>query len=176
MGFILALLLFSINIYSYDFEFVGEINKDTSSQFYDFVSETNKRNIDILIDSGGGYVISGFRIIDIIKEYQSYGYKFKCTVRFKAMSMAFTILQTCDKRVSKIYSLFMQHESYPKGWLSREFDVIRFRHELKKLDINVAVYYTQYVMREAYFNALVALSIGAVDYIDFPIGVYRIER
>lgn len=66
------------------------------------------RVIRININSGGGSVLEGHKIITKIQELQGKGIKFTCHATMAA-SMAFTILQYCDNRLADENSILMQH-------------------------------------------------------------------
>lgn len=71
---------------------------------YDFNLKTNKNNIYIFIDSPGGSVEDGYKIIT---EFQKYN--LTCIVE-KAYSMAFAILQVCKERYILPHGKIMQHQ------------------------------------------------------------------
>jgi len=83
----------------------GEINKKNTNQFlYDLNLNHNKKNIFIYIDSPGGSVEEGNKII---REVQYYN--LKCIAE-KAYSMAFAIFQSCKYRYIIPFSKLMQHQ------------------------------------------------------------------
>lgn len=83
----------------------GVINDKTVNKFlYDFHLKQNKNNLYVFIDSVGGSVEDGYKIITEFKKYNV-----SCIVD-KAYSMAFAILQTCDKRYLLPHGKIMQHQ------------------------------------------------------------------
>lgn len=79
-------------------------NKNTNRFLYDFSINENKNNLYLFIDSVGGSVEDGYKIISEIKKYNV-----TCVVE-KAYSMAFAILQSCNKRYLLPYGKLMQHQ------------------------------------------------------------------
>ena len=73
----------------------------------------------IVIDSPGGSVLSGQRIIDEMIKEQAEGQKFVCEVQENAHSMAFNILTHCDKRFMSEEGHSVVHKialsSFPSG-------------------------------------------------------------
>lgn len=67
--------------------------------------------VNLLIDSPGGSVYSGFRFIAQMKSLQGKGTKFSCYVPGLAASMAFHILTHCDERVVLEESALLWHRA-----------------------------------------------------------------
>lgn len=65
--------------------------------------------ITLVIDSYGGYVSSGLRLITAMQIAQSQGVQFRCVVTGAAMSMAFGIYASCDERYALEYSGLLWH-------------------------------------------------------------------
>tara|TARA_Y200000002_G_scaffold382905_1_gene401982 strand:+ start:923 stop:1735 length:813 start_codon:yes stop_codon:yes gene_type:complete len=83
----------------------GVINSKSVNRFlYEFNLNNNKNNLFIFIDSVGGSVEDGYKIISEIKKYNV-----SCVTE-KAYSMAFAILQVCHKRYLLPYGKIMQHQ------------------------------------------------------------------
>ncbi len=72
-------------------------------------SLTYTKNPLIYIDSGGGSVMDGERLIHQMKFLQNENIKITC-IAHKAYSMAFHILQMCDERYIMEYSTLMSHQ------------------------------------------------------------------
>ncbi len=72
-------------------------------------SLTYTKNPIIYIDSGGGSVMDGERLIHQMKYLQNENVKITCIAN-KAYSMAFHILQMCDERYIMEYSTLMSHQ------------------------------------------------------------------
>lgn len=60
----------------------------------------NKKPVDIVIESPGGFVTPGLQFIDAMKMAQNRGVVLRCIVPTYAASMAFIILAHCDERYS----------------------------------------------------------------------------
>lgn len=71
----------------------------------------NSDKFYIYIDSPGGIVIDGLEIIGVINTLSLKGKNIICIAN-EAMSMAFSILQSCPKRYIKENSILMQHQMY----------------------------------------------------------------
>ena len=83
----------------------GVIDTKSVNRFlYDFNLKKNKNETYIFIDSPGGSVEDGYKIITEFKKYNM-----TCIVE-KAYSMAFAILQVCDKRYLLPHGKIMQHQ------------------------------------------------------------------
>jgi len=83
----------------------GTINAKTVNRFlYEFNLFPNKNNMYIFIDSPGGSVEDGYRIVTELLKYNV-----TCVVD-KAYSMAFAILQTCQNRFLLPHGKIMQHQ------------------------------------------------------------------
>jgi len=83
----------------------GEINKKNTNQFlYELNLIHNKKNVYVYIDSPGGSVEEGNKII---REVQYYN--LNCIAE-KAYSMAFAIFQSCNYRYIIPFSKLMQHQ------------------------------------------------------------------
>lgn len=83
----------------------GEINDKSATEF---VFEVNKRNkksdLYVFLDTNGGSVDAGNKII-----YEIQKYNLSC-IAHKAISMGFVILQSCDKRYITPLATLMQHQ------------------------------------------------------------------
>ena len=86
---------------------LGEINDDMDEEL---ISDLFKQDNDfyLYIDSTGGDVETGLKIIKMMKYIQSDNIKIKCIAN-KAFSMAFHIFQKCDERLITDNSILMQH-------------------------------------------------------------------
>lgn len=78
--------------------------------------------IDISINSPGGIVVSGLKIVEAIHYAQWSGSEVRCFVKDMAASMAWVIYTQCDKRYARLDSGFMSHYlSLVCGWGCRLF-------------------------------------------------------
>lgn len=83
----------------------GEITHNSADTFlYDILSKDVNSNTIIYINSPGGSVLAGQRILQYIKQY-----KLTC-ITDKAYSMAFVIFQACYKRYITDSATMMQHQ------------------------------------------------------------------
>lgn len=91
----------------------GEINEKSSNEFIYKLLTYNRDNLIVHINSPGGSVVDGMKIIQIANDLKVKNKKFKitCYVDFAA-SMAFAITQgICDDRFIGITSTLMQHQA-----------------------------------------------------------------
>ena len=83
----------------------GVIDSKTTNNFmYQLNLLNKKKNIYVYIDSHGGSVEDGNKILNEVQKY-----KMKCIAE-KAYSMAFAIFQGCSKRYIIPYAKLMQHQ------------------------------------------------------------------
>jgi len=83
----------------------GTIDDAVANKFvYDLNKDINRGSKYVYLDTNGGSVSAGARIVDEVEKY-----KLKC-IAHKAYSMGFVILQACSKRYITPYSSVMQHQ------------------------------------------------------------------
>ena len=83
----------------------GEINDNLASKFvHELNKKENKQDIYIYLDTNGGSVDAGNKIVEEIIRY-----KLNC-IASKAISMGFVIFQSCNKRYITDYTTLMQHQ------------------------------------------------------------------
>ena len=83
----------------------GTIDDAVANQFvYDLNKDINRGSKYVYLDTNGGSVSAGSRIVDEIQKYE-----LDC-IAHKAYSMGFVILQACNKRYITQYSSVMQHQ------------------------------------------------------------------
>jgi hypothetical protein len=73
------------------------------------LAKDSKKPIDVVIDSPGGYVSVGFRIIATIEHVKAEGIRVRCFVPGYAASMAFQILLHCSERHALNVSQLLFH-------------------------------------------------------------------
>tara|TARA_B100001175_G_C19442142_1_gene606823 strand:+ start:438 stop:1166 length:729 start_codon:yes stop_codon:yes gene_type:complete len=83
----------------------GEINEKLATQFvYELNQRQSKKGMYVYLDTNGGSVDAGNKIVD---EIQKYG--LDC-IAHKAISMGFVILQSCKNRYITPMGTLMQHQ------------------------------------------------------------------
>lgn len=95
------------------FEIKGEIGGATRAIIAKMMIAVSAKpaQIDLVIDSPGGYVTVGMEMVDLIREAQAAGTKVVCTVRGQgAASMAFVIFTACSSRFIEKESLLLAHD------------------------------------------------------------------
>ena len=75
-----------------------------------------KKDIEIVLDSPGGYIYYGMSLISKIISLRENGYKIIGTVNSIAMSMAFMILLCCSDRRGLKHSRIMCHQPSSAAW------------------------------------------------------------
>lgn len=152
---------------------------DTSISFrmvdplVDFIVDANRKSnkdpIYIILDSPGGSVLAGAKILDYIRASKA---PVHCVVDNFAASMAAMILQNCDKRYASPSSVIMFHNA--SGTFEGEFPQIGSRYAAMKqlvtsMEISVA---DRIGMPLSKYQARIASEwwiIGAKDALKFAI-------
>lgn len=91
----------------------GEIDDTVASKFIQDLTKSPDGEIFVYIDSPGGDVLAGVRMIDAVTGLKAFrpGLTLTCFAQ-NAASMAFIFLQTsCDRRVVSVFSVLMQHQA-----------------------------------------------------------------
>ena len=89
---------------------LGEINKESINKAINDISRiSSNSNFYIYIDSFGGSVDDGERLIDVMNYYQANGQNITCIAQ-NALSMAFYIFQNCNYRMITPSGKLMQHQ------------------------------------------------------------------
>lgn len=106
----------------------GEINDNLASKFvHELNKKENKQDIYIYLDTNGGSVDAGNKIVEEIIRY-----KLNC-IASKAISMGFVIFQSCNKRYITDYTTLMQHQiSY--GILNEKEKIESYVNYIKQID------------------------------------------
>lgn len=87
----------------------GPIDSDSTNKFFQDIMKINKEEeINIFINSPGGSVMEGLKIVSYI-EMLNDNVKVNCIADFAA-SMAFIITQSCQNRYAMKSSILMQHQ------------------------------------------------------------------
>lgn len=73
------------------------------------MAKAKPRQVTLVIDSYGGYVSSGLRLVTGMQLLKARGISIRCVVTGAAMSMAFGILAQCDSRYALPYSALLWH-------------------------------------------------------------------
>jgi ATP-dependent protease ClpP protease subunit len=106
----------------------GEINDKLASKFiYELNKKEKKDGVYVYLDTNGGSVDAGNKIVEEILKYN-----LDC-IASKAISMGFVILQSCNKRYITDYATLMQHQiSY--GIMNEKEKVESFVNYIKQVD------------------------------------------
>lgn len=93
-------------------EVVGPITARSSFAMIEQLSIlalANKSPIDIVFDSPGGDLITGYLVVDRMESLRRQGIQFRCFVRTVAASMAFQMLLHCDERYASPHAVVLWH-------------------------------------------------------------------
>lgn len=83
----------------------GEVNSKMATEFiYELNKRANKSNVFVFLNTNGGSVQEGMKIISEINKYGS------ICIAEKAYSMGFAILQNCKERYILPHGSLMQHQ------------------------------------------------------------------
>jgi len=74
-------------------------------------ADAGVKSVDLVINSPGGSVTTGFLFLNLMQDAQSKGLKVKCYVAGIAASMAFQILTYCDERHALDLSYLLWHRA-----------------------------------------------------------------
>lgn len=91
----------------------GDIDSGSAHEFIDdihiLLQQDSKEPIVIVIASPGGEAFSGFAMVRAVRLAQKNGIKIIGSVHGYACSMAFFLLQSCDKRIMGKLDILMAH-------------------------------------------------------------------
>jgi len=79
------------------------------AKLLEFAKDASKGPIDIVIDSPGGSVFTGFQFVNAMEEVKGKGITLRCFVSGIAASMAFQILVHCNERYALSRSFLLWH-------------------------------------------------------------------
>jgi ATP-dependent protease ClpP protease subunit len=73
------------------------------------LAAASKEPIDIIFDSPGGDLFTGYLVVDRMESLRRQGIKLRCFVRTIAASMAFQMLLHCDERYATPHAVVLWH-------------------------------------------------------------------
>lgn len=127
------------------YSFSESVNDESVDKLATWLKNADKAGADavlIEIDSGGGGVNAGMRLVRTIEDANM---KVHCAVDGMAASMAFAILQSCDERSATSRSELMAHEPSISGLFF--FQPQDVRNLQQRLDLVTKVIIKQYSKR-----------------------------
>ena len=170
--FLISATLLSFNAFSAELE--GEFTLDLVN---DVIANMNKELegkpkgfvLDLYLNSGGGSVFAGNKLIHEIMRKQSEGYKVRGIVTGACMSMCFITLQYLDVRTAYPLAWIMDHDA--SGTERRDhIEAVSGIHKKKvrsKLKIDHKIY-DRMVAAELLMDSPTALKFGLLDKILMP--------
>ena len=145
-------------------------------------NETEIKDVNMFIDSGGGDAFSGLALADLIENYQKKGFKFTAIGMGIIASAAVPIFAVCDETRALTATVFMVHEAALWKWPGRESksDIIaqgNLMYLLQRLYLEKLVNHSNLPLTEweileaktSWFSVRKAAEWGILDYInDIP--------
>ena len=121
---------------------VGVVNHRMSKRIVSYLNKRRdaKQDAFLVIDSNGGSVTAGLRILRAMDEVKSLTTRVHCAVRGHAISMAFAILSNCDTRIADKHSILMFHNVrlFLQFYTLRAVDAKRLYENLERFDTHLA--------------------------------------
>nr|QFG74750.1 MAG: Clp protease [Megaviridae environmental sample] len=153
----------------------GPINSESTNKFFDDIKNI-EGDINIFINSPGGSVIDGIKIINHINMLKHEGHSINCVVDYAA-SMAFIILQSCTNRYALSSAVLMQHQMSLgtkgslyniKNYLKMIDDLDLYLEKLQSDRINMSLSsFSQLIQNDWWLLGNEALKINVVDKLVF---------
>jgi ATP-dependent Clp protease protease subunit len=134
-----------------------------------------KKPIEILINSNGGYIYEGLALISTIEMMKDSGYEIITTNVSKAFSMGFIISLVGSKRYSYRHSFFMVHDASTGMWgkIAELKEELAQTTKVRNAILDITTKYSNLTMeqlmdwidhkQDVYFNAEEALELGIID-------------
>lgn len=121
----------------------GEVSDESVSKVIQEINTAKSKEVTLFIDSPGGSVIAGYKLI---KTIENSGKVVTC-IAANAASMAFSILQSCHKRLVMEDSIVMQHvmsyslggqepNNYSMAQLMHKINVAMDKRQAKRIGIS----------------------------------------
>ena len=88
---------------------IGRNMEGVQTKLLQLGSDKSGTPVDIVIDSPGGSVFTGFQFVNAMEEVKGQGTRIRCFVAGIAASMAFQILVHCDERYALSRSFLLWH-------------------------------------------------------------------
>ena len=159
-------------------EFSDEFNELTIEaliyEMEDALDEGDKE-IVLKLNSGGGSIFAGFKLLNFIARHQSKGIKFRGIVGRFCASMCFVTLQHLDKREAYPYAMLLDHPSSgssDKANLAQisELLALRVKQRLiaKGLSPVAIKLYQLNAQRDFMINTTLAIQLGLLDKLVMP--------
>ena len=165
---LLIIILLTLSFSTLGASLIGEVNEFSVDKTIKELTEENASKpkdepLIIALDSAGGSVFYGFKLINEIILLQLEGRKIHTVVTGMCASMCFTVLQAGDVRVSYRLAILMQHHvsggsPFARKILERAMRVF----ESNRMGINLYEWIEK-ASPEVWFAPLDALKYGAID-------------
>ena len=114
---------------------IGNIDEELTNEFIKKISviSQNSKDLIVYINSPGGSVTSGEKIINQLEFYKKNDYKINC-IALNAFSMAFYIFQSCDTRYITNISKLMSHKMILSMFGVQLQNLLNYLDMVKKID------------------------------------------
>ena len=130
-------------------ELSGDIDDENINSIIKHLTYSNSNTIYLYLNTDGGEVESGLRLIHILESYNDK--KNIICIGERVLSMGFSIFQACKTRIVMLSSIAMQHQIFVtlEGelyTLIRKFEYLKYiddyllRHESNKLGMPKEIY------------------------------------
>ena len=111
----------------------------TSQSIAELISNLLDKTSDkryIYLNTNGGSVDAGMRLINVIKDLQNNNIEVNC-IADTAISMGFVIFQSCSKRYVLSYSTLMQHQMSMSGIRGKLLELNSYMSHINKIEDTV---------------------------------------
>jgi ATP-dependent Clp protease protease subunit len=114
---------------------IGNIDEELTNEFIKKISiiSQNSKDLIVYINSPGGSITSGEKIINQLEFYKKNDYKINC-IALNAFSMAFYIFQSCDTRYITNISKLMSHKMILSIFGVQLQNLLNYLDMVKKID------------------------------------------
>jgi ATP-dependent protease ClpP protease subunit len=164
---LMSLVLLSLTAKAQPLELKGRVSNESidllnvllENQHHELAKD---EAIYITLNSPGGSVYAGMKLLNKMRAIQSTGRKIVGVVEGFCASMCFCILQAMDERLAYPFSIVMQHRVSPAGKHATALEIMLERMEAEKIGLPLQ---TWRLMTEAvfYFDSVKAKRFNMID-------------
>lgn len=118
---------------------LGEVTSDSVDPIIEILHE-GPEHLTLIIDSPGGSVYAGMRLIEAMQNAQYGGTRVTCVVPRLAASMAAVILEGCDERLMGRQATLLFHTASIGGAAGNAWELERLVRELHAINTRIAIF------------------------------------